>query len=184
MLMIDVGGQKMRNDQSGKWKIVDMSKSADYVLNLNTDKLPFKDGSVMYIYCSHTLEHIEPDSIPPLLLEFKRVLNKKGTIRVAVPNAELAIKWYMKNPEELKNKMNPSKLKSIPDTKMGYLTSWFYTPGKGHRMGFDFELLQVYLKNAGFSKIKRKKWGECSDVFVGKDIPRYRVNTIYVEVSK
>lgn len=182
--MIDVGGAKTRNDQGGKWKIVDIAKSADYTVDLNKGKLPFKDGEVMYIYCSHTLEHLEPIVIGPMLLEFKRILNKKGIIRIAVPDCELAIKWYLKNSGKLRDAKNPSKKPYIPATPMGYLTCWFYTDARGHRMGFDWELLRVYLENAGFSKITRKKWGKCSDVFVGKDYPRYRENTIYVEVSK
>jgi predicted SAM-dependent methyltransferase len=184
MLMIDVGGAKMRNDQGGKWKIVDMAKSANYVVNLNDKKLPFKDNEVMYIYCSHTLEHLEPDTIPPLLVEFKRVLSKYGVIRIGVPDCELAVKWYLKNPNRLKEKRMPSKPKSIPDTKMGRLTSWFYTPGKGHRIGFDFELLHTYLKDAGFHDIRRLKWRECSIEFEGKDLDRYQENTLYVEAKK
>jgi len=184
MLNIDVGGVKHRNDQGGKWKIVDIAKSADYVLDLNDMKLPFKDGEVMHIYCSHTLEHLHPDSVGPILSEFKRVLNDKGVIRIVLPDCELAVKWYLKNPDKLKDKRHPAKLKSVPDTPMGRLTCWFYTYGRGHRMGFDFELIHAYLKRAGFRKIVRKKWGVSSDIFVGKDLPRYRENSMYLEVFK
>jgi predicted SAM-dependent methyltransferase len=188
--MIDIGGAKgYERPGDDRWKIVDIAKSADYVLNLNDGKLPFENGEVMFIYCSHTLEHIEPASIPLILKEFRRVLNKKkGIIRFVVPDCEIAIKWYIKNSPQLRSKGGPSRPKVIPPTRMGFLTSWFYTPNKGakggHRIGFDYELLHTYLKNAGFSKIVRKKYGVCSDIFVGKDYPRYQPNSMYVEVSK
>jgi len=182
---IDIGGQKNRNDQKGKWKIVDMAKSADYVVNLNKENLPFKDNTIDNIYTSHTLEHIESTYLPNILKEIHRILKpKSGIIRIVVPDCEKAIKWYLKNPKILSNMGMPSKKPNIPSTKMGYLTCWFCTPGKGHKIGFDYELILAYMKNAGFKKIIKKKFNECSKIFNGKDIVRYKDFSIYMEAIK
>ena len=182
---IDIGGQKHRNDINGKWKILDVSKSADYVCNLNEENLPFKDNTIDSIYCSHTLEHIELAALPDVLKEIYRVLKlKTGVLRIVVPDCEKAIKWYLEKPEILKDRKLPRIFKNVPKTKMGYLSCWFSTPGRGHKIGFDYELLLEYLKNAGFKKIIRKKFNECSKIFIEKDIKRYESFSIYLETIK
>jgi predicted SAM-dependent methyltransferase len=183
-MLIDIGGQKAKRDMNGKWKICDIAKGSDHPCNLNTEPLPFKNNSIDAIFCSHLLEHLEPDSLPKALQEMKRVLKPDSPMRICVPDAGLAVKLYVENPQMLKKPGMPSKLKSVPDTKMGYLTCWFYTSGKGHRIGFDWELLQAYLKQAGFKKIAKKKFNKGSEVFKGKDYTRYRTNSIFCEVVK
>jgi len=184
MINVDIGGSKARRDLGGKWKICDISKGSDFPCDLNKDNLPFNDNSVNAIFCSHTLEHIEPERIPFVLKEMKRVLRPKGKIRIVVPDCEMAVKWYLENPSMLMRPGMPSKPKFVPNTKMGYLTAWFYTKGKGHRSGFDFELLSRYLLDAGFRGIKRMKYNVCSEIFKGKDYARYQNNSIFVEAIK
>jgi len=178
---VDIGGQKKRNDMKGKWKILDCTRSADYVCNLNKEKLPFKDNTIDSIYSSHTLEHIEPIALPDVLKEMYRVLKpKSGKIRIIVPDCEKAIKWYLEKPEMLRNSGMPARHKYIPDTKMGFLTCWFHTAGRGHKIGFDYELIFTYMKNAGFKKITKRKFNDCS----GKDHGRYQNFSIYLEATK
>lgn len=43
-------------------------------------------GSVQEIYTRHFLEHVRPDDLRPMLLEFDRVLRPGGQIRVIVPH--------------------------------------------------------------------------------------------------
>lgn len=182
---VDIGGQKHRNDMDGKWKILDCARSADYVVNLNTDNLPFKDNSVDNIYTSHTLEHLELSALPNVLKEMYRVLKPKiGTVRIIVPDCEKAVDWYLNKPEMLKKKRLPGIFGDVPRTKMGYLSCWFSTPGRGHKIGFDYELILTYLTNAGFKKITRKKFNDCSKIFNGKDIGRYQDFSIYLEAIK
>src|SRR5210317_1722661 len=152
---VDIGGSKHARPMGGKWKICDISRGSDYPCNLNEEPLPFKNNSVDNIFCSHTLEHVEPKRIPVVLSEMKRVLKPGGKVRIVIPNAELAVNWYVKSPQKLQTPGLPTKPKFVPNTKMGYLNAWFYTHGKGHRSGFDFELLTVYLSNAGFKDIRK-----------------------------
>jgi len=57
---------------------------ADIHLDLEKDRLPFKDSSVDFILIKHTLEHIT--NIVHLLNECHRILKKDGNIHIEVPN--------------------------------------------------------------------------------------------------
>jgi len=53
-------------------------------LDLESDRLPFKDNSVDYILMNHTLEHVT--NIVHVLNECHRVLKKDAHLEVQVPN--------------------------------------------------------------------------------------------------
>lgn len=57
--------------------------------------LPYKDGSIFAIFCSHVLEHLTPDEAINLLHECFRVLSPGGVIRILVPDLERTVKEYM-----------------------------------------------------------------------------------------
>ena len=54
-----------------------------YVIDLNKNKLPFKNNKITEIYCSHTLEHL--DKLFQLVHEFYRVLSPGGKCIIKVP---------------------------------------------------------------------------------------------------
>ncbi len=105
-MLIDIGGLKGKRTMGGKWRIVDQAPGWEFTCNLNTQRLPFKNNSIDAIFCSHLLEHLEPDSLPKALLEMKRVLKPGAPIRICVPNAAMAVEAYMKNPNMLKRYLN------------------------------------------------------------------------------
>lgn len=189
MLNVDAGGVK-GNDNGVGWKMLDIRKVAEYVHDFNSGTpFPFKNEGVDNFYCSHTLEHVKPHLLRFVLHEFYRCLSNQGLLRVVVPDAELAIKWYLTEPDLLKAKGLPAKPDFYPDTKMGWLMSWFYTyhTGKktdGHSMGFDYELLIWYLRAAGFRRMDRLSYNNHAAVFEGKDRKRYRKYSLYVEARR
>ena len=75
-----------------------------------------------------------------------------------------------------------------PNTALGLLMACFYTAKKkgrdGHNIVFDWETLVCVFKQAGFNKIKRKKYGVCSEIFKGLDFQRYENNGLYMETVK
>lgn len=189
MLNIDVGGQKHKRTLKDQWKILDISSEADYVHDLGSSKpLPFQDNCVDNIYCSNTLEHIEPDNLTFVLQEFYRILKVGGKCRIIVPDCAFAINLYLKKSKELSNKKYCGKLKSMPQTPMGYLTSWFHTNkrglGTGHKIGFDEHLLLAFIARTKFKEIKKLEYNKCSEIFKGKDYDRYKGWNIYLEVEK
>jgi predicted SAM-dependent methyltransferase len=202
MLSVDIGGGKpayarikkkkkfpyYKPDKKYNWKVLDIEKKSDYVHDLlSGEPLPFKNDSIDNFFMSHTLEHLEADSIPFVLKEIYRSLKSGGILKVAVPDFAWAVRTYVKNPKKLMNDVYPFKRLFIPETPMGYLTSWIYDfdpEGIGHKIGFDDELLLYYLKQAGFSKIQKFKWGEGSPAFDNMENPRFKGWSIHMEATK
>ena len=65
---------------------VDIAKFSDdvkYIVNLEKEKLPFKDNSVEEIYCAHVLEHLSNPI--EVVAEFNRILMPGGKLTIRVP---------------------------------------------------------------------------------------------------
>lgn len=186
---VDIGGQKNRRDFKGEWVILDVQDGADIKHDLNSNKpIPIKDNSVDNIFCSHTLEHIEPRNIIIVLKDFYRVLKPNGKCRIIVPDVLYGIKLYLNNPKELSNNKYCMKDEHLPNTCMARLSAWFYTENKGlrtgHRIGFDEELLRKVIETANFKTIKKMSYNVCSKIFDGKDYIRWSGWSLYFEISK
>lgn len=48
-------------------------------------KIPFENGTVDYIHCSHLVEHLEPESLHLFLQEIDRVLKSGGILCISTP---------------------------------------------------------------------------------------------------
>ncbi len=201
MLSVDIGGAKpcynrkkfpwYKPNKKFNWKVLDIVKKSDYPHDLlSGKKLPFKNNSVDNILMSHTLEHLEADNevgIPFVLKQIHRSLKPGGILRVVVPDFGWAVRTYVKNPKKLIDRVYPCKRPFLPPTPMGHLTSWIYDfdpRGIGHKIGFDDELVMYYLRQAGFKKIKKFKWGEGSPAFAGMENPRGKGWCIHMEATK
>lgn len=181
--LIDIGGQKHRRTMGGKWKVLDIREGADYIHDLNSGKpLPLKTDSVDGVYCSHVLEHLELELITPILKELYRILKPNGKLRIIVPDVDVAIQLYINN--KLMDRKYCYKPKYIPAVPMGYLTTWFSTPGHGHNIGFNEELLRAYIAKAKFKNVMRLKYNKCSKIFEGKDYAIYEGWCLYIEAEK
>jgi predicted SAM-dependent methyltransferase len=55
--------------------------------DIRRDALPYADGSVDLIYCSHVIEHIEDVHAFRFLREAARVLRPGGVLRISTPDA-------------------------------------------------------------------------------------------------
>lgn len=191
-LLIDVGGAKHPVTFGGRWKVMDVLEYeyVEYMINLNRGKpFPIKGSTVAHYYCSHTLEHVDPRLIVFTLSEMHRTLIPGGRVRIIVPDAMVAIRLYLKNMQQGPHKQYPAIPEYYPATAFGKLFAWFITPDKGrqsgHRMGFDHETLEWYLKAAGFAGIKSMGYRLYGDpVFEGKDYETYANNSIYMEAEK
>ena len=190
-LLIDVGGAKNPVTLGGRWKLLDILKHSEYVHDLNSGKsFPLEDKSVDHYYCSHTLEHVNPCLIAPVLKEMRRTLKHGGRLRIVVPDIRIGIDLYINNPKELliNKKIYPHRAECFPPTPLGSLMAWFMTPDKsvqsGHKMGFDYKTLLWCLNSAGFKKVQKMEYNKCSSTFKSKDIKRHAKGSLYVEAEK
>ena len=109
-------------------------------------KLPFDDSSADLIYASHVVEYFDRTDVVDLLTEWKRVLKKDGTLRIAVPDFESMSKLYLEG-YTLDKFLGPL----FGRMKMG--DSIIY-----HKTTYDLKSLSTVLTNCGFYDIKRYNW--------------------------
>jgi len=107
--------------------------------------LPFANGSVRYIYSSHTFEHFTYDESLGIAKECFRVLRPSGILRVVVPDLSLIVSEYLADPEPLASHRLVSRLslkRSLQD---------IVHPGSNHSQMFDARSLVHLLNTAGFT---------------------------------
>lgn len=108
----------------------------------------FKNNSVDLIYCCHAFEYFDRLEAVETLKEWRRVLKKRGVLRLAVPDFEKLVKVYEKY----------GQLQKIT----GPLYGRWPVPGTKkiiyHKTVYDFNDLKKMLKENGFGKIRRYDW--------------------------
>jgi predicted SAM-dependent methyltransferase len=98
------------------------------------------------IYCCHTLEHIDKKIIVDLLKEWRSFLKPGGIIRIAVPDFEAIVEWYI----------NGGSIDNLVGLTVGGNKNAF----DNHKNLFDFHRLGAYLLEAGFRNIRSWDWKE------------------------
>lgn len=122
-------------------------------------RLPFRDGSVDHILCSHFLEHLHLEETRQVLRDFHRVLRSGGTLDIIVPDIEVISERYTK----LRAKEEPAAADAfMRDTGMTSESrpSWKFRLleflggyGLKHLWLYDTASMTMHVEFAGF-KIK------------------------------
>jgi len=111
------------------------------------ENLPMADGSVSLIYASHLLEHFGRNEYRAVLMEWKRVLEPGGVLRLAVPDfAACAALYYEHGLED--------GLTGL----IGLIAGGQRTPYDYHKMIFDEDFLRRDLLALGFREVRRWNW--------------------------
>ena len=116
------------------------------------DLRPFNTNSVDLIYASHVFEYFDNNQATDVLKEWKRVLKKGGTLRLAVPDFEALAKVH-------------KKYKDI-NLIIGPLYGKWEVKGANkyvyHKTVYDFYSLKNLLEKNGFRNVKRYDWRKTS----------------------
>lgn len=130
---------------------IDKYPHIDYIHDIGT--LPMiKNNSVELIYFCHGLEYFDRVEVKRVLKEWKRVLKKRGILRLAVPDFEVLVKVYKKY-KDLNKIEGPLYGRWQVTTKSKKNPQIIY-----HKTVYDFGSLKNVLENAGFYNIKRYDW--------------------------
>jgi len=140
------------------WNVesVEKCKSQGYnVMQGDVTALPFKDGTISGIHCSHVIEHFLPSDVHKILSEFDRVLKDGGTLIIRSPllwkgfYSDLThIRPY--NPAAIIHYLTPSNQRSLQHISQNYevlALKWRY---RSLRVGTKY-------LNAMFNMLNR--WG-------------------------
>lgn len=131
-----------------------------------TKPLPFRDGSIYYVFSEHVVEHLFYSDGLNFFKEAHRVLAPGGKIRTVTPNLMRLVELF--DPERA------TKMSHYIDRKLEW-EDWPRTndPGAiivnnemhwfGHQFIYTPKLLRAALEQAGFTNIEEYAAGETSD---------------------
>ncbi len=137
-------------------------------------KLPLKNNSVKYIYCSHVLEHFEKYETQNILKECFRVLKNGGVMRIVLPDLKMIIKKY-NNADEF------NKIFFGYDKDKKNIFNFFI---RGHQWMYDKKSIEILLKQI-FKKVEIKSFGVGSVPDLDRlDLKGHKDHSLYVEVTK
>ncbi len=127
--------------------------------------LPISADSCRAVYCSHVLEHLSLYEFRIALKNTYKVLMKRGTFRLVLPDLEYLIEEYIHNssPEAaIKFMQNTSLGKEVRNRKLKpFIHEWL--GNAQHLWMWDYRSLEDELKKAGFNNIRRAQFGDSSN---------------------
>lgn len=135
------------------------------------------DKSCSAIFCSHVFEHIPHYKLERVLVEFNRVLEKDGIVRILTPNLYLIAKAYVEKDELILKKLRSEDENLRTDLgNGGIFMNFIISPGQdtalfnrtlsefiggyAHVYLYDFEMLKILFKRYGFDEVEQKKFCE------------------------
>lgn len=149
-------------------------------------RLPFRDGSVARIRCEHFLEHLDYlEEAPFFLKSALKCLKTGGVLRIAVPDAELYLRTYVAGDKEEWAAIgwDIDNLPAPFQTKMDVVNHVF-RQGEEHSYAYDFETLERKLRETGFDRVIRQRFGESLDPELRDDLEVHRCYSLYVDAVK
>lgn len=102
------------------------------------------DNSVDLLYACHVAEHSNRKTCRAVFERWYQVLKPGGILRIAVPDIEAAMKWYLGH----------GKIEEIS----GFLWGGQRNEYDHHGVGFDFTSLANMLMAIGFQRVQRYDW--------------------------
>jgi len=193
-IKLNIGGGKEHRKVDG-WTIIDLRESADVVLDITKERLPYENDTVDVIFTSHTLEHIYPQKLGFVLSEFYRMLKPEvGLLRIGVPDIEMAIRAYVSRDYGFFQVSDVGQYDSQAPIG-GLLASWFYSTrifkdpelhhGEGHVHCFDYEYLEQWLRKCGFRRVWRSAYRQSVLTELrGEAFDRHPNDTLFLEAVK
>lgn len=155
-------------------KISKIDKSA---IKGDAENIPLESKSCTTIFCSHVIEHIPHYKLEKCFVEFNRILEKNGIIRILTPDLYKITKAYVEKDFKFLEKLREESGKVRTDlglggTLMNFIisagqdTALFnnqlteFIGGYAHIYLYDFEMLKILLEKYGFYCIQKKKFCE------------------------
>jgi len=163
---------------------LDMNKSADFYFDAR-NKIPFKDGTIKYIYSSHFVEHLKNDELAEHFKESFRILQSGGIYRMCVPDFVNSMKACIEKDNEwlemvkqeipLNSEFFPNQFLSYGD----YLDRCLHEYDS-HKVFLDYERIKNMLIYSGFQEMNVNLVSYDSSI----DLSKRKNFSIYIEVKK
>lgn len=150
-----------------------LREESEYSILGDASSIPLDDSSCETIFNSHMIEHIPHVKLESILVEFNRVLEKDGILRILTPDLKKVAKAYVETDKEFFKRAKQED-ESIR-TDLGYggmFMNFIVSPGQdtallnrqltefisgyAHVYLYDFPMLEILLKRCGFYSIRHK----------------------------
>ena len=141
-MKLNIGGLEKKEG----WKILNIQKknNVDFIGDIS-DLSQFENSSVEEIYASHVLEHVPQHKIETTLKGIRRVLKDGGKFYISVPDLDILFHSFRSTLLNIKvKKYILAMVFGGQDDQYDY-----------HYYGYNFEVLEDYLKSNGFTDIKK-----------------------------
>lgn len=151
--------------------------------------LPFADGSLQGVFCEHCLEHFSLPEARQILREIRRVLAPDGMARIIVPDGGLYLQTYMRHMAGNTSRHFPYQADEQaqgPWTPMFSVNRVFYQDREspfGHRTMFDFQMLELLLRECRFTRCIQRAFGVGTDPRLLLDTPDRQCESLYAEAA-
>lgn len=149
------------------WLSTDVTPQAETVVYLDaTEPFPIEDDTFDYVFSEHMIEHMSWHAGLAMLEECHRVLKPGGTIRVATPDLAVLLGLY----GEQRDPVGDRYVRWIVDRSMPGISTYKASfvinnafRNWGHQFLYDGELLEMAMREAGFTNTRRCASGESLD---------------------
>ena len=147
---------------------------------------PIHENVLDAIVSQHAIEHTDLDGGINFINECYKTLKPGGKIRISCPDLELLIGCYVSSHKEGRLTFRDQFTEEPIPGGLRFRTACQYVnelvSGWGHRYIYDYEDIEMKMKEAGFKNIKRMTETEMSPVFEGTECKRPA--SLYVEAEK
>jgi predicted SAM-dependent methyltransferase len=160
LIKLHIGGQEVHDG----WTVLDVEERPEVDIVSDASRLDmFEDASVSVLYASHVLEHFHyglENKLVNTLSEWYRVLKPNGQLLISVPDLK-TLCWLYLNPN-----LTALERHHLMRIMFGGQTN----PYDVHYVGFDFEILCLYLQEVGFTGCEKvmefNLFNDCSSLRV------------------
>lgn len=152
-------------------------ENSEYSLMGDAANIPLDENKCSTIFCSHMFEHIPHVKLEAVLLEFNRVLQKDGVVRILTPDLKKIAKAYVEEDADFFKKAKKEDVSLRQDLGFGGMFMNFvvspgqdtalynrslteFIAGYAHIYCYDFIMLKILLERTGFYQVQQKKFCE------------------------
>ena len=165
-MKLDVGcGNRPRRGYVG----IDKFSKRRSTIKAEAHSLPFYNGEVSAINCSHMIEHLYDKKVTTVLQEFYRVLKVNGKLEISCPDFERMVEMWIEG--DYKYRWGIGLIK---------IFGWQRYPGDFHYTGFSKKRIKNILQNHGFEVVKIENRPSQAK----KEVEQFPDGDLYVEAYK
>jgi predicted SAM-dependent methyltransferase len=136
--------------------------------------LPYANDSVDLINISHLVEHLTLDEAHRFCSEVYRVLKPGGVVRISTPDANIIINHYTNHDMKFFDKIQPEEYINAK-TEEEKFSMLLFSLDNQHKAVYGPEMLEQYLRQAGFQKVYRQQNGNSTSDVIKAEVPNRHV---------